>query len=54
MVMIERVVTFIASLLFIAPGIQSGFVGLVLMIPVLISQVMRWNKGKKQLEVEGG
>ena len=54
MVMIERVVTFIASLLFIAPGIRSGSVGLVLILPVLVSQFMRRNTGKQQPEVEGG
>jgi TRAP transporter 4TM/12TM fusion protein len=55
MKMIERVVTFFASLLFIAPGLQSGFVGLVLLIPVLVSQFVRWSNIKKQQQqVEGG
>ena len=37
---IERVVTFIASLLLVAPGIESGLFGLVLIIPVMISQII--------------
>jgi len=51
---VERVVTFFASLLFIAPGLQSGLVGLVLMIPVLVSQFARSGRVKKQQQVEGG
>ncbi len=41
MTMIERLTTFVASLLFVAPGLKSGAAGLILMIPVLISQLVR-------------
>ncbi len=52
MLMIERLVTFVASLLLVAPGIRSGLIGLVLMSPVLFSQFIRWNTKKKQKGIE--
>ncbi|MCK5516935.1 MAG: hypothetical protein KAI39_08690, partial [Desulfobulbaceae bacterium] len=47
MMMSERVLTFIAALLFVAPGIKSGAIGLVLMVPVLINQFVRHRIKKK-------
>ncbi len=44
----ERGLTFIASLLLVAPGIKSGLVGMVLMIPVLIHQVSGHIAAKRQ------
>ena len=41
MAAIERGITFIAALLFVAPGLKSGLAGLIMMIPVLISQIAR-------------
>ncbi|MFW2366542.1 MAG: TRAP transporter permease [Desulforhopalus sp.] len=41
MVLIERIVTFLAALLFVAPGVKSGMVGFIFMIPVFISQLAR-------------
>jgi len=38
---IERIVTSIAALLLVAPGIQSGMIGSILMVPVIISQIIR-------------
>lgn len=38
---IERTVTFIAALLLVAPGIRSGLIGLALIAPVIISQIVR-------------
>ncbi len=37
---LERAVTFFAALLLVAPGIKSGLVGLLLIIPVIINQVV--------------
>ena len=53
MLMIERLVTFAASLLLVAPGIKSGLIGLLLMSPVLVSQFARRSVKKKQLGIEG-
>ena len=39
--MVARMVTFIASLFFVAPGLKSGLIGGALMIPVLISQFVQ-------------
>ena len=36
--MAARILTFIASLFFVAPGIKSGLIGCALVVPVLISQ----------------
>jgi TRAP-type uncharacterized transport system fused permease subunit len=36
-----RVVTFFASLFFVAPGVRSGLIGLALLVPVLISQFVQ-------------
>ncbi len=47
MTMVERVVTFFAALLFVAPGIKSGAIGLVLIAPVLVSQFVRTNRKRK-------
>jgi len=52
MLKVERVVTFVGALLFVAPGITSGLVGLALVTPVLVGQVLRWNAVQKQCEVE--
>lgn len=41
MALIERFVTFLAALLFVAPGLKSGMVGFIFMIPVFISQLAR-------------
>lgn len=49
---IERWVTFFAALLFVAPGIKSGFVGLILMIPVMITQLARRRAEKKRKNSE--
>jgi|GEM_PF-2069906 len=39
MTMIERLVTFVASPLIVAPGLKSGTAGLMLMISILVSQL---------------
>lgn len=49
MTMAERLLTFFASLLFVAPGIKSGFVGLLLMLPIIISQIYKHIAAKKQV-----
>lgn len=41
MSMFERILTFFAALLFVAPGIKSGLIGLILMIPVLTIQIIK-------------
>ncbi|MDM8540173.1 TRAP transporter permease [Desulfococcaceae bacterium HSG9] len=38
---IERTVTAIAALLLVAPGIQSGLIGLTMMVPIIISQIVK-------------
>ncbi|MBT8360015.1 MAG: TRAP transporter permease [Desulfobacterales bacterium] len=48
MVMIERVLTFIAALLIVAPGVKSGAIGLFMIIPVIIIQFARWRVQKKR------
>jgi TRAP transporter 4TM/12TM fusion protein len=48
MLVVERLVTFAAALMFVAPGLRSGGVGLVLIIPVLISQFVRCRSKKKE------
>lgn len=45
---IERAVTTIAALLLVAPGAQSGLIGLLLMIPILFSQIVRKKKSSPQ------
>lgn len=47
MLMIERVVTFCASLLFVAPGAKSGLAGLVLVLPIVLIQIAR-NQAKRK------
>lgn len=49
---IERWATFFAALLFVAPGIKSGFVGLILMIPVMITQLARRRTEKNGKKTE--
>lgn len=49
MTMAERLLTFFASLLFVAPGIKSGFVGFLLMLPIIISQIYKHIAAKKQV-----
>ena len=45
--MAERVLTFIASILLVAPGVKSGLIGCALMAPVLATQFIKRNKLKK-------
>jgi TRAP transporter 4TM/12TM fusion protein len=52
MLMIERLVTFFAALLFVAPGIKSALVGLLVMIPVLITQFSRYRTERKKQPVK--
>ena len=49
---IERWVTFFAALLFVAPGIKTGFVGLILIIPVLITQFSRRRTEQKRQNIK--
>ncbi len=44
MSMVERLLTFVAALLFVAPGLKSGLLGLVLITPVLVIQLIRRKK----------
>lgn len=47
MTAIERGITFVAAMLFVAPGLKSGLVGLILMIPIMASQLARRKTEKK-------
>ncbi|MGW8192958.1 MAG: TRAP transporter permease [Desulforhopalus sp.] len=48
---VERLVTFVAALLLVAPGLKSGGVGLALMVPVLVSQLSRRAQLLKRAEL---
>lgn len=50
MTKMERILTFAGALLFVAPGLKSGVAGLILMTPVLISQVYRHVSDKKEAQ----
>ncbi len=49
MSMIERVVTVFAALLFVAPGIKTGLLGSLLMVPVLFVQLTKQRREKKAI-----
>lgn len=48
MTMAERLATFMAAIFFVAPGLKSGAVGLLLLLPVLVVQVARYRVGRKR------
>lgn len=50
MTMPERVVTFLASILFVAPGLKSGLIGLLLLTPTLFIQFARRRAEQKRAQ----
>ena len=43
----ERAVTVVAALVMIAPGVKMLFLGLALVSPMLLSQVLRYQRAQR-------
>jgi TRAP transporter 4TM/12TM fusion protein len=48
MSMFERLLTFFAAILFVAPGLQSGLIGLIMVSPVILTQLTKRRKARAE------